>query len=282
LEALLQRRHLLRGMSAGTVIGVAGCARAPTPETQDSPWRSDGAGLVARLGVLTPHFDPVPETEMAAIAPAGVSLHAARVRWNGGARAFADPPHVDEATALLAGEGPRNLNPNAILFAFTSSSYALGREADAQVRSRLEQLSRGIPVIFTCDAALEALRLLSVHRVSLIHPPWFSETASEQGRAYFSDQGFDIVYCAPMAPSRSLTEVDPKEVFAFVSEHTPSSAEAVFVGGNGLRVAGAIEALEAQLGRPVISANQVLLWSALRSLGHAARAEHYGTIFKRG
>jgi len=200
----------------------------------------------------------------------------------GGARSFAEPPHVDEATAELAGDGPRNLNPNAILFAFTSSSYALGRDADARARARLEHRSHGIPVIFTCDAAVAALRLLSAKRISLVHPPWFSEAASEQGRAYFRDQSFDVLQCTPFTPSRSFQEVDPQEVFTFVSEHTPSSADAVFVGGNGMRVAGAIEALEAQLGKPVISANQVLLWEALRRVSQAARVRGYGSIFQRG
>jgi maleate isomerase len=134
----------------------------------------------------------------------------------------------------------------------------------------------------TCDAAVAALRLLSAERISLVHPPWFSEAASEQGRSYFRRQGFDVVQCTPVAPSRSFREVEPQEVFSFVSEHTPASAQAVFIGGNGMRVAGAIEALEAQLDKPVISANQVLLWEALRRIGQTGRVQGYGSIFQRG
>jgi maleate isomerase len=74
--------------------------------------------------------------------------------------------------------------------------------------------------------------------------------------------------------------VAPDEVFTFVSEHTPPTAEAVFIGGNGLRAVGAIEAIEARLGRPVITANQVLLWDALRRMGHANRVQGYGRIFQ--
>ena len=42
-------------------------------------WQPDGAGWRARIGVLTPHLDPVPESEFQAMAPPGVSIHAARV-----------------------------------------------------------------------------------------------------------------------------------------------------------------------------------------------------------
>ncbi len=42
-------------------------------------WRPDGAGSSARIGVLTPHMDGVPESEFNAMAPSGVSIHTARV-----------------------------------------------------------------------------------------------------------------------------------------------------------------------------------------------------------
>ena len=66
------------------------------------------------------------------MAPRGISIHAARVFRRGAARSFAEPPLVDTATEQLAG-----LKPQAVLFAFTSSSYAMGPR-DAAVRTRLE------------------------------------------------------------------------------------------------------------------------------------------------
>ena len=69
------------------------------------------------------------------------------------------------------------------------------------------------------------------------------------------------------------------ELFEFVSAHTPRRAEAVFIGGNGLRSVGTIVALEANLRRPVLSANQVVLWAALREIGLATKVTNYGTIF---
>jgi maleate isomerase len=44
-------------------------------------WQSDGAGSIGRIGVLTPDFDPVPESEMWAMAPPGISIHASRVPY---------------------------------------------------------------------------------------------------------------------------------------------------------------------------------------------------------
>jgi hypothetical protein len=74
-------------------------------------WQPDGWGWRARIGVLTPHADIGPEAELRAMAPDGVSIHAARVPLGAYApsgkmdqtladdpiRAFAEPPLVDDA-----------------------------------------------------------------------------------------------------------------------------------------------------------------------------------------
>lgn len=267
-----RRRFFLR-----TCLGVAAApfVQAQARSPQGTQWQRDGAGLAARFGVLTPDFDPVPESEMWAIAPPGVSLHGARVTYQrGNAKAFAEASNVDQATEQLAALAPR-----AILFAFTSSSYALGAAADSQVRARLEQRAQGISVIFTLTAATAALRLLGARRISLVHPPWFSAANSDLGGDYFRAQGFAVVQCTRVEPARTFTEVAPAEVFEFVSAHTPRTAEAVFIGGNGLRAVGAIRALEARLRKPVLTANQVLLWEALRIVGLAEKVTNYGAIF---
>ncbi len=237
-------------------------------------WQSDGAGSVARIGVLTPDFDPVPESEMWAMAPPGVSIHASRVPYNHDARSFAEPPHVDTATELLVGLAPR-----VIVYAYTGSSYVLGAEADDALQARLEKRAPGIPIILTASAASEALRTLRVHRLALIHPPWFSEEANVAGKDYFGSRGMEVVYCARMTPARRFTEVPPAEVYAWTKANVPQEAEGVFIGGNGLRAIGVIQALEESLGRPVLTANQVAFWRALRVAGMTSVVSHYGRIF---
>jgi maleate isomerase len=59
----------------------------------------------------------------------------------------------------------------------------------------------------------------------------------------------------------------------------PDSAQAVVVGGNGLRSVGVIAALEEDLGRPVVTANQVLLWGMLRAIRSRVSPRGYGQLF---
>lgn len=271
----LKRREFMKvGAVAATAIPTF--ISNPLLAGKHSQWEPDGAALLARIGVLTPDDDPVPESEMGAMAPQGVSIHASRVRWNHEARAFAEPPYVDSAAELVA-----RVKPRVILYAFTSSSYVLGAEADNTLRQRLEKVAAGIPVVLTCVAALEALHVLGAHRVALIHPPWFTDDVSEKGRDYFKAQCFDVVYCERMTPARAFTEVPPAEVYGWVQANVPRQADAVFIGGNGLRAIGVIHALEEILSKPVLTANQVLLWQALQRLSISSQLTKYGRVFTK-
>ena len=271
----MDRRHFLyltslAILSSARVVDAAAHSGGQTPA-----WQPDGAASIARLGVLTPDFDPVPESELVAMAPQGVSIHTSRVPRNKTAAAFAEPPHVDAAAERLI-----ELAPRAVLFAYTSSSYALGPSADGPTRTRLEARLRGIPLVMTCPAAVDALRALQVKRVALVHPPWFSEEVNAKGQEYFSEMGFEVVMCERLTPARNFTEVRPDEVYEWIRKRVPPQAQAVFVGGNGLRAIGAIRALEETLRRPVITANQVLLWAGLRAAHVSATVTGYGRIFQ--
>ncbi len=183
----MRRRQFL--ISAAFGAAGASIAHSRPMEAQESPWQADGAGTVARFGVLTPDFDPVPESEMWAMVPRGISIHSARVARSGAPGAgFVEPPHVDDAVDRLI-----ELAPRAILLGYTSSSYALGAEADGRVRARLEQRAKGIPVIFHCSAAGTALRQLGVRRISVVHPPWWSDVANDQGMVYWRAVGFEVL-----------------------------------------------------------------------------------------
>jgi len=60
----------------------------------------------------------------------------------------------------------------------------------------------------------------------------------------------------------------------------PTSAQAVFIGGNALRAIGVIAALEEDLRRPILTANQASLWYALRVSGVGVTFDGYGQLFK--
>src|SRR5919199_1916422 len=156
-------------------------SEAPVTE-HTTRWNPDGWEATARIGVLVPAADLGPESELRSMAPAGVGIHGARVPFGamapGGAmdptiplapvRAFAEPPHLDDAAELLAA-APLD----AIAYGFTSSAYVIGMEGEAQMIARLERCTRSIPVVAACRAAVEGLGVLGARRIALFDPPWF-------------------------------------------------------------------------------------------------------------
>jgi maleate isomerase len=266
---MINRREFL----AATAIAMVPPRAVLASAEREQRWEPDGVGSLARIGVLTPDDDPVPESEMRMMAPEGVSIHASRVLWkNGEWRSFADG--APNAAELLM-----RLKPRLILYAFTSSSYVLGEEADGRLRSEIEKRAGGVKVLFTCPAAVEALHVLSARRVVLIHPPWFGEEVNAKGKDYFQTRGFDVLSSVSLAPARTFQEVPPAQVYDWIIANTQRAADAVFIGGNGLRAIGTIRALEERLRKPILSANQVLFWQALREIGAGIKASRYGTIF---
>ena len=260
---------------------------------QETRWKRDGWEATVRIGVLTPHADVGPESELQAMAPPGVAIHATRVPFAamaaGGVmdptiplapvRAFAEPPHVDSAAELLAA-APLHV----IAFGFTSSAYVIGVEGETEMVARLERRTRGIPVVVTCGAAVEGLRVLGARRIALIDPPWFDAELNGLGARYYESAGFEVVYSSPCGLPSDQTKITPADLHAWVSEQVSTTdAEAIVFGGNGFRTVGAIAALEEDLGRSVVTANQVLLWAALRITDtDVGSVSDYGRLFSHG
>jgi maleate isomerase len=79
----------------------------------------------------------------------------------------------------------------------------------------------------------------------------------------------------------SNTRVNPAEIYECVRKHAPSNMKGVFIAGNGFRAIGVIAALEEDLGRPVLTGNQVGFWYALRLAGVGAEVDNCGQVFKK-
>lgn len=225
---------------------------------------------------------------MQVMLPPGVTLHATRLHFAamrpGGemdpkiphtpVRSFVEPPHVDDAVELLAAS-PLDV----IATGFTSSAYKHGPEGEHALLERLAKRSRGIPLVSTCLAATRGLRALGVNRLALVNPPWFDDKLDAQGAEFFTAQGFEVVHHSPCGLPSSQTAITPEGLYDWVRS-VAGDAEGVFIGGNGLRAVGVIEVLEEDLGIPVLTANQVLVWESLWLAGCDAPVTGYGKLFQ--
>jgi maleate isomerase len=239
----------------------------------------DGHGWRARLGVLSHDDSAISESELWTMAPDGVSLHTSRILFPDLAT-YADPPGPENATDLLA-----RLPLQAIIYAWTVGSYLLGTTGEKQLVGRVEQHSNGIPVLMSAPAATAGFQALQAERIALIHGPFFTDDFDQKGVAYFKERGFEVVHVSHMLPAIEVPHPNtgsvalPADIYEWVRGHVPSSAQAIFIGGNAVRAIGVIAALEEDLRRPVLTANQVSLWYALRVAGSEVKIDKYGQLF---
>jgi maleate isomerase len=239
---------------------------------------------VIRVGVLTPHEVPGPEVEFAAMAPGQLATRVVRITGaaGGGSGGPVSPAALGPLTAAPAldrAAGQLLTDPvDVIGYASTTSAYTIGVRAETAMVSRLSQLT-GRPVAATCASAVCALRFLEVERLALVGAPWFAREFNDLGAAYFASQGFDVVSSQSAGLSHDPDTVEPDAVCEWTSRHVANAAEAVFIGGNGFRAAGAIQALETAIGRPVLTSNQVLLWQLLAHADASLEINGYGRLF---
>ncbi|MEL7158034.1 MAG: maleate cis-trans isomerase [Actinomycetota bacterium] len=247
-------------------------------------FEADGWDARLRVGLLVPDGDVGPESEWSAMAPRGVAVNAGRFRFPvGSVAAAADQIDLDPVR-YVAAPGPLDdaialLNPPGIdlyALAFTSSSYV---GDDAALVDRLSAAAGGRPVVTTGQAFLAAVAHLDATRVLLVDPPWFPAELNQLGRAWLESQGVAVARAEVAGLPSGQGNIHPGALHRWLCGAV-EGIDLVLVGGNGFRAVGAVRAVEADTGVPVVTANSALLWHTLRTAGRpTAQIRRYGRIF---
>lgn len=236
------------------------------------------AGWRARLGFMIPPGNPTVEPEMMALAPSGVSVHFQRMVARG-------------VTGSLDGQAERNrmmvenidttiemlalVDPAVIVLAHTATSYDLGAAGETALLARLEQAT-GIRVVTAFGSVMQSLQRLGVRRVALGAP--YSAETTQQGRAHLEAQGIEVVGCDNLKGVTNIYDETPERAYALARMVDSSDAQAVFLSGTGMPTLPVLQALEDDLGKPVISSASAMMWHGLRLAGVGAIIPGYGRL----
>ncbi|WP_446034528.1 maleate cis-trans isomerase family protein [Streptomyces olivaceus] len=221
------------------------------------------------VGVVAP-FDFALDRELWRWVPDEVSLHMTRTPFVPVEVSLDLARMVSEHETL--GEAVRTLNaiaPEVVAYACTSGSFVGGISGE---RAMCEAMTwaGAVPSVTTSGALLDALAELGVRRVALVTPYTVSVTRALE--AYVAEAGVTISGCAYMGLTRHIWKVPYRDVADMARQAVPveGAADALFISCTNLPTYDVIPQLEAELRIPVISANQVTMWAALRRLGTPA------------
>lgn len=225
-----------------------------------------------KLGFIVPSWNTVMEYECQRMAPAGVSLHFTRIAHTDDAEETL--LHMIEAVPALA-DLLAHARLDAICFGCTGGSFVRpGMDADIieAIRERT-----GIPATTTATALVEAMREMGVAKVAVAspYPQWLNDRLcaflENRGIEVVAERGQDVE-CPAFLP--------PQNAAALAREVDCPEADGVFVSCTNFRVLEEVEALEAALGKPVLTSNTTALWHTLRTAGFEGAGSAGGALMR--
>lgn len=128
---------------------------------------------------------------------------------------------------------------------------------------------------------VRALRALEVERVA-VGVPYVGELG-ERLREFLEGSGFKVVSLAALELPQGFATVPAAEAYRLGRRVDTPDAEAVFIACTALHTLEVLEPLEADLRKPVVTANQATMWDALRLAGVSTRRlDGRGLLYGRG
>ncbi|NGN69876.1 decarboxylase [Streptomyces sp. A7024] len=168
---------------------------------------------------------------------------------------------------IAAGVGElKRQGAQVVVWACTSASFVYGWDG---AKEQVRQLSAeaGLPASSTSFAFAGAVQALGVGRVAVAAT--YPDDVAQLFAGFLKSAGAEVV-SARASGIITAAEVGTwgrDEVLALGRGGDHPDAEAVLLPDTALHSAEHITALEAELGKPVLTANQVTVWEGLRLLG---------------
>ncbi|MFF4269097.1 aspartate/glutamate racemase family protein [Streptomyces sp. NPDC001536] len=182
---------------------------------------------------------------------------------------------------LAAGvEDLRMAGADSVVWACTSGSFVYGWEgAHEQVRGLAR--TAGLPASSTSFAFVHAARELGARRVAVgaTYPDdvaaLFAEFLRAAGLEVTGVRGAGIITAAEVGTWGE------KELFALARSADTPDADVILLPDTALHTAAHLPALEKELGKPVLTANQVSVWEGLRLADRRVNAPRLGSLFTK-
>ncbi len=179
---------------------------------------------------------------------------------------------ADGAAALAADA------PDAVMWACTSGSFVFGPQGAAEQVSAVAAAA-GVPASSTSIAFVDALRHLGIGRVAVAAS--YPDDVAQHFVAFLSAGGVDVVSMGShgIYTAAEVGTLGVEQVVAMVTAADHPDADAVLVPDTAMHTLAIIEQLEAAVGKPVLTANQVTVWKGLDLLGPVPELPGLGALF---
>lgn len=219
------------------------------------------------VGVVAP-FDFALDRELWRWVPDDVSLHLTRTPFV--------PVEVSLDLARLVSEhetlreGVMALSavaPEVVAYACTSGSFAGGTAGERAMCAAMTQAG-DLPSLTTSGAMMEALQEIGARRIAVVTP--YTKSVTDALEEFLGESDITVTGRSYLGLTKDIHRVSYREVVDMAREAVVDAPDALFISCTNLPTYDVIPQLEAELRMPVLTANQVSMWSALRAIGKEA------------
>lgn len=235
-------------------------------------------GWRAKIGILVPPGNPTVEAEMPSVIPHGVSVHYTRMTASGPTgthagqreRNLSQIESIDGCVELL-----QTLSPSVIAMAHTATSYLLGEAAEAELIDTIEKKYE-CRFITAFGSSLEAFRHLNIKSIGYATP--YSEETTLEGKKHIEACGVKVLKVARLDNVINIYHETPERAYLAGRSAVCEDADAVYLSGTGMPTLAALQQLENDTGKVVLSATSCMIWNALRVSGVHEPILGYGRL----
>lgn len=165
---------------------------------------------------------------------------------------------------------------DVLAFSCTSWAVAMGAE---NVLSQLREARPGIKYTSPAHAGIAALRQLKAKRIALLSP--YELALHRWLPPFLRENEFELTADGTFATSSGTenNELRRESIFGAAKELVRHSApDALFISCTAMPIVPHIDALEKDIGIPVVSSTQAIAWDALRLAGYDEQIDGFGRL----
>lgn len=194
---------------------------------------------------------------------------------------------VDEQEKALSGieqaaDQLANFEVDLIYFMGIPLLTLRGPGYDREVIARIQKAS-GLPASTGITGVMEAFRKLNLRRLVMVTP--FEDEVNQRIKDFFIPEGFDIVYMKGLQIRRNVEfrklPVSAQYSFARqVVRESPVAADGIYIPCLGWGSIHNIPYLEEDLGMPVVTGFNAMIWYTMKMMGIQGAVGGYGKLLE--
>lgn len=246
-------------------------------------------GWRCKLGLIVPHNNITTEPEFYAYVPDGISIHTCRMKGRGNNRneIILDMiGQANEAAKRFFIDPDQNSvledlpTVDAIAFACFRSSFYRGMGWDEDVRRGIESASN-IPTTTAASSIIKCMKKMNVKKIGVVSP--YPEESNERLKKFLGLNGFEVKKIVNMFPATRNPYynnlVPTWKTYELGRLANDNDVDGVLISVTNVRTFEILQKLEKDINKPVISANQALLWDLFNIIGINEEMPELGKLF---